>query len=142
MRRAPESKTADGRGLGEQLGLPFEELAEHRDDARIELRSRFALELGERLRRIAALAIRAIVGDRVEGVDHRQDARAERNVLSTQAEIARIGDSLALSVPALLVVLDQGQDIAQDLDVAQDLETDLHMLCISRSLPRRADPAC
>jgi len=54
--------------------------------------------------------------------------RAFRDLLAAQAEIARVLHAHAGAVPALLVVADQGVDLAQDLDVPDDPQADLHVL--------------
>src|SRR5204863_296189 len=63
----------------------------------------------------AALAVRAIVGDRVVGVDHREDARADADVVAGQP----LG--IAGAVPAFLVVQRTQAGERQKSDPLEDL---------------------
>ena len=67
------------------------------------------------------LVVRAVRGERVEVVDHRQDARAERNLLALQAL------RIALAVPALVVAEDQRRHRIRERHGADDLGADLRV---------------
>src|SRR5260221_1360209 len=83
---------------------------EQPDDARIELRARAGLELGQPLVRRAVLAVRGYPCHRVEALRDRDDARTERDLLALLAE------GLAVSVPPLVIGMDHGEDAFPDRD--------------------------
>ena len=81
-----------------------QQLDEHRDDRRIERLARFLLQQADRGVEAHRLVIRPLRRQRVEVVDDREDARAERNLLALQPV------RIALAVPALVVAEDERRD--------------------------------
>ena len=67
------------------------------------------------------LVVRALGHQRVEVVDDRQDARAERDLVGLEP------GRVALAVPALVVAEDQGRDRVREGDVLDNLKADLRV---------------
>src|SRR5262249_32349448 len=100
-------------------GLGHVEESAH--DRWIEVLARAALDLGlghvERL----GLRVRAVPGDRVEGVDDHEDPGAQRDLLAS--EPARI----AAAVPLLVVRVDDWHRALQERDLLDQLLADLRV---------------
>ena len=96
-------------------------LDERRDDARVERLAAFLPQQADGRVEAHRLVIRPLGHQRVEVVHHRQDARAERNLLALRA------GRIALAVPALVVAQDQRRDRVGKRHAADDLGADLRM---------------
>ena len=113
-------ETRCGQEVGSAPALPV--LGhEQAHDARIELAARAGLELGQGLVRRAVLAVRRDPGHGVERVRDRDDARAHRDLFALLA--ARV----AATVPALVVGVDDGQDVLPERDRLQELHAESGM---------------
>ena len=91
------------------------------DDGRIERLARFLLQQADRGVEAHRLVIRPLGHQRVEVVDDRQDARAERNLLALQAR------RIALAVPALVMAQDERRDRIRERHRADDVGADLRV---------------
>ena len=87
-------------------------------DFGVELRSRAAPELAQRLGAAARRAVGARARHRVEGVGHMDDAREERDFVAAQPV------RVALAVRPLVVQLDDRQVRREEVDAAQDARAD------------------
>src|SRR5690606_33377088 len=81
-----------------------------------------ALDLLERNGEGTSLPIRPVGADGVQGVDHREDPRADDDLLPLQPS------GIAAAVPALLVLEDDEGGVAQVVDAAEHAVADGRML--------------
>ena len=84
------------------------------DALEVEPLARFLLQQAERRVEAHRLVVRPLGHQRVEVVDHRQDARPERDLFALEPR------RVALAVPALVVVADPGADHVDVRQVADD----------------------
>ena len=91
------------------------------DHLRVQPLARFLLQQPDRRFRGHRLVVRPLRHQRVEVVDDRQDARAERNLLTLQP------GRIALAVPALVVAQDQRRHGIRERHRADDVGADLRM---------------
>ena len=89
--------------------------------AGIEVRARRALDLDARRLEGYGHRIRPVAGHGIEGVGHREDARAEGN------ELAPEGGRVAGAVPALVVVVDDGHGAPEEGDALDEAAPQLRM---------------
>src|SRR5215467_1727182 len=80
----------------------------------IEVRARTAADLRARRLQRHRARVRTIVGHGVERVGHREDAGAQRNALAAQTF------GIAVAVPPLVVVVDDGHRAREEGDVLQE----------------------
>ena len=95
------------------------DLREHVDDHRVVHHAAALLDDLERGGVAEGRPVRPVGGQRVEAVDHRQDAGADRDLVAAQA--ARIADA----VPVLVMGADDRHDRIRKLDRRQDVGADV-----------------
>src|SRR5207253_8094162 len=85
------------------------------DDPRIEVAAAPALDLFQRLAQTQGRPVDAVRHHRLEGVRHRDDARTQWDLFALEAF------GITGSVPLFMVMTDQGSDMVEALDRADDV---------------------